>query len=185
MKIKLTAEDRYDWAANIVLEHEGLFSDNTADKGGATNYGISLRFLKNQGIDINDDGQINLMDIKSLTAKKAKKIYKQYWWDKYNYEAINSIYIATKIFDMAVNMGAHQAHILTQRACNYCGYSLKEDGILGAKSVGVLNEICLYGRQQDLKYEIEDEQKWFYENLVKEQPTLKIFLQGWLKRAEW
>lgn len=185
MTDKLTPQDRYNWAVNVILEHEGLFSENYDDPGGATNYGISLRFLKEYGIDINDDGQINLMDVKSLTLNEVKKIYKQYWWDKYHYEAINSLYIATKIFDMAVNMGAQEATILTQRACNACGHNLKVDGILGGKTLGALNEISLHGCEEDLKYELQEEQKWFYEHLCEEKPELKVFLNGWLSRAEW
>ncbi len=182
---KITPSGRYDAACNVVLEHEGLFTNNPADPGGATNYGISLRFLKSYGIDINDDGQINLMDIKSLTKEEAKAIYKKYWWDKFHYEAINSFYIATKIFDMAVNMGASQAHKLVQRACSFVGHNLKVDGILGAKSLGAINEICLHNREEDLRYEIQEEQKWFYEHLVDDHPKLKVFLKGWLNRASW
>lgn len=181
----LTPKDRFNSAVAVVLEHEGRFSDDKNDPGGATDYGISLRFLKTYGIDINDDGQINIMDIKSLTKDKAKQIFKQYWWDKFHYEAINSLYIATKVFDMAVNMGASQAHKLVQRACNQCGHNLVVDGILGGKSLGAINEISLHGREEDLKYEIQDEQKWFYEHIAEANPKLKVFLKGWLRRASW
>lgn len=180
-----TPQERFDYAVKPVFEHEGLFSNNPADPGGATNYGISLRFLKNHGIDINDDGQIDLMDVKSLTPQKAKAIYKKYWWDKYHYEAINSLAIATKILDMAVNMGAEQATKLVQRAANYCGHNLVVDGILGAKTLAAINEISQHNREQDFMDEIIDEQKWFYEHLAEEKPALKVFLKGWLRRASF
>ena len=34
----------FELAIPIVLKHEGGFADNPADPGGATNFGISLRF---------------------------------------------------------------------------------------------------------------------------------------------
>jgi lysozyme family protein len=177
--------NRFQKAVSVVLDHEGLFTNNPSDPGGATNYGISLRFLKNYGIDINDDGQINLKDIEELKPSQAQEIFKKYWWDKYNYDAINSLYLATKIFDMAVNMGAQQAHKLVQEALSYCGHKLEVDGVLGSKTLAAINEVILHNREDDLKYEIQEEQKWFYEHLADDKPALKVFLKGWLKRASW
>lgn len=173
----------FDEAVKIVLLHEGGFSNDKDDPGGATDYGISLRFLKDYGIDINEDGFINLQDIKDLDEAKARDIYRKYWWDKYHYSTINSFVIAAKVFDMAVNMGGLQAHKLVQRALNCCGYRLQDDGILGGKSFAAINEICLHGREEEFRWEIIDEQKWFYEHLVEEKPKLKKFLKGWLRRA--
>ena len=87
---------------------------------------------------------------------------------------------------MAVNMGAHEAHLLVQRALTYCGHSeIVIDGILGGKSIGAINEICLHSRQADFRIELINEAKWFYEHLVEEKPVLKKFLNGWLERASW
>jgi len=176
----LTPAERYNFAVGTLLGHEGGYSNNPADPGGATNFGITQRELTRCYARLKLPA-----DVKLLTKPQAKIYYKFEWWDKYHYEAINSLYIATKIFDMAVNMGAQQAHILAQRACNWCGHDLKVDGILGGKTLGALNEITLHNREEDLKGELINEQKWFYEHLVEEKPTLKVFLKGWLKRAEW
>ncbi|MBX9704870.1 MAG: hypothetical protein K5Q00_01335, partial [Gammaproteobacteria bacterium] len=46
MSQPITPQERYDYAASVVLLHEGKYTDHPADPGGATNYGISLRFLK-------------------------------------------------------------------------------------------------------------------------------------------
>jgi lysozyme family protein len=181
----MTPQQRFDSAVVVVLKHEGGYTNDKDDPGGATDYGISLRFLKDHGIDLNGDGEVNEMDIKALDIDKAIAIYKQYWWDKYHYEAINSLYYATKVFDMAVNMGGSQAHKLVQRACNQCGHNLVVDGILGGKSLGAINEIYLHNRGEDLEYETRDEQKWFYEHLAEEKPKFKKYLKGWLRRASW
>ena len=179
-------QGRFDFAVNAVLKHEGGFSNHPNDPGGATNYGISLRFLKEMNIHIDDDPDINIDDVKEIYFTDAIEIYKKYWWDKYHYEAINSLAVAAKIFDMAVNMGSKQAHKLTQRACQYCGHSeIEVDGILGAKTLAALNEISLHAREDDFRYELVDEQKWFYEHLVENDSRLNVFLKGWLNRAAW
>ena len=47
----------FEKAVEKVLEHEGGYVDHKADPGGATNYGISLRFVKQStGIDLDVDG---------------------------------------------------------------------------------------------------------------------------------
>jgi lysozyme family protein len=185
MTTLLTPEQRFDFAVKAVLKHEGGFSNNPEDPGGATNYGISLRFLKEMGIDFNHDGFIDINDVKEIYFTDAIDIYKKYWWDKYHYEAINSLAVASKIFDMAVNMGPSQAHKIAQESCNHCGYQLVTDGILGPKTIAALNELCLHGREEDLMIELVDNQKWFYQYLVEENTKLKPFLNGWISRAAW
>ena len=181
----ITPEQRFNYAVNVILQHEGNFSNDANDSGGATNYGISLRFIKEEGIEINHDGIIDVNDIKDMRQTDAINIYKKYWWDKYHYEAINSLSIASKIFDMAVDIGSTQAHKIAQESCNYCGHNLVVDGILGGKTIGALNEISLHGREQDLMDELIYNHTWFYENLAEEHPKLKVFLKGWLNRAAW
>ncbi len=181
----MTPQKRFDFAVNVVLKHEGGFSNNPNDPGGATNYGISLRFLKEMGIDVNHDGLININDIKEIHFSDAIDIYKKYFWDKYHYEAINSLAVATKIFDMSVNMGPLQAHRIVQEACHYNGHQLNIDGILGPKTLAALNEISLHGREEDLMNDIVDGQKWFYDHLAEDHPTLQVFLKGWMNRANY
>ena len=40
----------FESAIPTILRHEGKFEQNAADPGGVTNYGISLRWLKAQGL---------------------------------------------------------------------------------------------------------------------------------------
>ena len=52
-------------AITVILKHEGGFSNHSSDPGGATNYGISLRWLKSEGLygDLDDDGDVDIDDI--------------------------------------------------------------------------------------------------------------------------
>ena len=178
----LTPQGRFDHAVNIVLEHEGGYSNDPDDPDGETNFGITQAELKEHMKDFTSFPT----DVKDLTRIEAEYFYKIVYWDKFHYDAINSLPIATKIFDMAVNMGAHEAHELVQRALGYCGYSnLVVDGVLGGHTLAAINEVCLHGREPDLMDEIINEAKWFYEHLVEEKPILNKFLKGWLVRASW
>lgn len=159
----------FDRAMQTVLHHEGGYVDDPHDAGGATKYGISLRWLKT--VDKNADKSI----IKNLTLGTAVKLYKTHWWDRYDYDRINNEQVATKIFDLAVNMGATQAHKLAQRAVRAAtGRVLVEDGILGSKSIAAINS----ANPDILLAALRSEAACYYRSL--NQPR---FLNGWLNRA--
>jgi len=175
----LTPQERFDYALNILLQDEGGYSDNPDDPGGATNLGITQEDL--------DDYHIKFglpANVKDLTYDDAAKFYKIMWWDRFHYDAINSLHIATKIFDLAVNIGACEAHKLLQNALSYSGYSeIKVDGILGPKTISAVNECTLHGREEDLMENICEGASAYYKTIIEENTKLYKFLNGWLKRA--
>lgn len=181
---KITSEGMFNYAIEFVLNHEGRFSNNKSDPGGATNYGISLRFLKLAGIDIDGDGDIDINDILTIDKAKAREIYKSYWWDTYHYWAINDADIAKKILDLSINMGPSRAHKIAQISVNrLIDTPIKVDGKLGPKTFGAINSLIAEERANDLYGELKDNAAHYYINLVADRPELKVFLRGWLKRA--
>ncbi len=93
----------FEAAVKRVLEMEGGFVDNRHDPGGATNFGISLRYLKRlspEEADVNQDGEVNAKDIVAMTPAKAKVFYRKNWWTKYGYNRIEDADVAIKVLDM-------------------------------------------------------------------------------------
>lgn len=175
---RLSSSQRYDYALSIVLAHEGGLTENPKDPGGITNFGITQKDL--------DECHKRLKlpsSVIDLIKSDASIFYKSEYWDKYKYDSIESLHIATKIFDMAVNLGATEAHKIAQRCTETCGKKITVDGIIGPQTINDINEICFNGYEEDLMYDLQDEQKWFYQHLVEEKPELKPFLKGWLVRA--
>lgn len=176
----------FDHAVALVLQHEGGFVNHRADPGGATNYGISLRWLHAQGeldgiedFDFDQDGDVDADDIRAMSVQDARDLYYRYWWQKYNYKLILDMDIATKVFDTAVNMGGKQAHKLIQRACRADGQLLADDGALGPKSIKGINacdpRILLGAMRTECKH--------YYLGLIRNKPELATFENGWLVRA--
>lgn len=174
----------FDVAIKTILKHEGGYVNDKDDPGGATNYGVSLRFLIKTGDldrdgfldgDFDQDGDIDIDDIKKMSLDNAKNIYRLYWWDKYKYALINDDEVATKVFDLAVNMGATQAHKCVQRAIRAAnGQTLVDDGILGNQSFAAINNCPSIV----LLPAIRSEAAGFYRSLNKPK-----FIRGWLNRA--
>lgn len=170
-----------------IIELEGGFCDHENDPGGATKYGISLRWLQTQKDyelgDIDNDGDIDYDDIKEMKISDASKLYKKHWWDKYGYEGIPNQALANKLFDMAVNMGAKQAHKLLQRAINCVlgQRALVDDGILGPKSSQALQ--AALAQPLAILAALRAQQEGFYRTLVASNSKFSAFLNGWLNRA--
>lgn len=153
----------FEGAIAVVMKEEGGLSNNPADPGGLTRYGISHRSYPN-------------VDIATLTLQQAEDIIKANYW---RFDGINDQAIATKLLDMAVNLGLSEAVRLLQMALNDLGASLKVDGVFGSQSCST----CNGSNPIAVHRELQTHQQSYYVTLVAQNPSLFPFLHGWLKRA--
>lgn len=194
---------RFDLAIGTVLEHEGGYVNDPHDPGGATNYGISLRYLRTLGDldgdgwlegDLDQDGDLDVDDIRLMTVGRATEIYRDQWWNRYRYRLIQSQAVATKVFDLAVNMGPGRAHRLLQQALRACGNPVEVDGQVGAKTRAAVREAL--ARWEDKYWEpgdpwpvpgllaaLRSEAAGYYRSLVATRNERERFIRGWLRRA--
>jgi len=188
VKSKLTGDSHFDKAILETLKHEGGFVNDPVDPGGATNWGISMRYLKNRGDmdrdglldgDLDNDGDIDIDDIKSMTIEQAIDFYRSGFWDNYNYDKIDDYVIAARIFDMTVNMGARQTGLIVQRALNNSGVPTTVDGAIGPNTLKNINR----ADSEKLIVEIRFEHVKFYLALIEKKPALSKYKNGWLRRA--
>ena len=173
------------------LRYEGVSSssdgyvDHPNDRGGATKYGISYSFVKDTGnvefFDMNGDLKIDKRDIQLLTFEKAVEAYKKYFWDVFDLDDIEENEKAFLVFDAAVNHGIKGAAKLVQRALNVCGCSLKVDGIYGPKTKKALQDCAV----EDFIAAFQSKRTSLYQAIVANNPSQKVFLNGWLNRVKW
>ena len=172
-------------AFNNTLGHEGGYNEVKGDAGGATNFGVSLRFLEgvfsaDVTVDIDKDGDVDKHDIKALSKEKAQEIYYKHFWLKNKCDLISNEIIANKFFDMSVNMGLVQAAKLLQRSLNHFKlFNIVEDGKIGPKTLQAANQV----HPEQLLHVMRKECECFYLRLVEQKPQYKKFLKGWLNRA--
>lgn len=183
MNTQLSDRARFEYALDIILRHEGKFSDETHDKGGASNYGISLRYLRLKELDLNKDGIIDERDIYTVDKDIATFIYKRDWWDRYKYNKIRDLRLAGKLMDLSIWMGANQAHKILQMSLNRLGQNISVDGVLGSETFNAIDDFEIVGNSDQLLKEIRDNSVYFIINLVASNPDLTKFKRGWLLRA--
>jgi len=146
----------FNLAIDTVLTNEGGLSENPSDPGGLTNFGISQRSYPT-------------VDIRNLTRETAAAIYQRDFW---HYDAVQSQPMATKIFDMSVNMGHAAIRIL--QTC----LGVTVDGIWGPGTCAAVN-----AAGDSLLSDYRLALGRHYQNLVLANPALAQFLKGWLRRA--
>jgi lysozyme family protein len=146
----------FDIAIKTVLANEGGLCNVGDDPGGLTNFGISQKSYPN-------------IDIRALTPETAAAIYKRDFW---HYDAVQSQAMATKIFDMSVNMGHAAIRIL--QTC----LGITVDGLWGPGTCAAVN-----AAGDDLLNTYRNALSQHYQNLVLANPALAQFLKGWLRRA--
>lgn len=156
--------------APFILSWEGGFANHPNDRGGATNRGVTIATWKRQGWDKDDDGDIDVDDLKLITPDDATYIMKKNFWDRCNADNITDQSIANLLVDMAWGSGAVTAIKKVQRCLG-----LVDDGIVGRKTIAALQGKDVFDKLHTMR------EKWF-NGIVANNPTQKVFLRGWLRR---
>lgn len=179
---KSESEKRFDYCITVILSHEGGLTNNKLDPGGITDYGISLRFLRQVGLNIDDEPAIDDADIKALTKPEAISIYREYWWDKYNYAQLEHIEIVSKLFDLSVNMGESSGVKILQRSINRLqANQIAVDGILGKKTILAANTNDPIQLREQMRWCAKEK----YLTILSANPAMEWCRNGWLNRAAW
>lgn len=193
--------ERFDAAFNDLLGIEGGFVDDPVDRGGATKYGISLRFLKSAGdidedldgyadFDLDFDGDIDGVDIRKLTIGDARFLYLEHFWNALDCESFPHP-IGEMLFDQGVNGGNHAARKLLQQAINhvirshrYRTIGLQLDGAVGPLTRKYLADMIAKHGVGEIVEAYREMVKDRYMAIVRRNPSQARFLKGWLNRAE-
>jgi len=171
--------DLTNWpkALDWVFGAEGDYSDDADDAGGATRFGISLRYLKGKGSlgDIDGDGDIDAQDIRELSRTSAAPFYRMDFWDKCRCGDM-PFPLAVIIFDQAVNTGSRTAARMLQKHVG-----AKPDGVIG--SITLSKAIVQFRRNPTwFVASYMGKRSHYYHDISVKNPTLEKFINGWFNR---
>ena len=162
---------------------EGRYSNNPADTGGATCWGITETVARKHDYT---------GDMRLLPRETAIEIYKAEFWAAPGFDrvALLSEKIAQTLFDIGVNMGVETAAMFLQRALNamndgqHLFFNMVIDGKLGATTLGNLHTYLTHRATQNgelvLWRAINCLRGARYIELTEGRPADKDFIFGWI-----
>jgi lysozyme family protein len=168
---------------DALIDREGGYVANAADRGGPTCWGITEAVARRQGYD---------GDMRALPRDEAAAIYRRLYWLRPRFDAVGerAPALAAELFDTGVNMGPAVAVGFLQRALNalnrgggdYADIAL--DGVIGPKTLGALDAfLARRGVEGEavLTTAIDALQGARYVGLAEQRPADEAFVYGWLK----
>lgn len=173
----------FDDAFACTVGHEGSFSDDPADSGGATRFGITEAVARECGYTG------SMID---LPFEQAQAIAKARYWDTLNLDRVAALSgpIAAELFDTGYNMGTGRAAQFLQRLLNALNRQQKDypdltvDGDIGPATLSALTAFLeLRGSEGGdvLLTALNCMQGRAYITLVERREKDERFLYGWLR----
>ena len=149
----------FERALKTTLLSEGGYSNNPADPGGATMYGVTQavfwRYLSEHGQP--------LRSVRSITGAEMSDIYRARYWEPVTQGRawpLNAV-----LFDVAVNSGVGTALWMLEQARPKV-------------------EVSSPDRMHALALAVLDVREQFFRDLVRRRPAMLVFLRGWLRRVQ-
>ncbi|WGS51549.1 lytic transglycosylase domain-containing protein [Paraburkholderia sp. D15] len=163
----------------IILKHEGGFVNSQTDNGGATNHGIAWAAW--QAYAKEDLGlEPTLDNLRALSETQAEVIYLKRYWEPKGFCKFRDARVALMVYDWTVTSGgaAKQIQMMLNQKYNS---AVSEDGGMGPQTVNALVSVP---DQDKLLSDITTLRKAYYNQLVVNDPSQIVYLQGWLNRVD-
>ena len=155
----------FEACLKFVLHHEGLWSDDPRDPGGATMKGVTLAVYREYlGRDASKD------ELRNISDSHLHDLYKSRYWDKAKCGDLKPG-VDLSVFDLAVNGGVGRAAKILQRCVGAI-----EDGAIGPKTMALVNALLA----KDLVIKFAEERRNFYKSLK----AFEYYGKGWLRRTD-
>jgi hypothetical protein len=155
---------RFDVCMPFIFKAEGGYSDNPADPGGPTNFGITIATLR----AYEGDPNLTADDVKKLTRTVAREIYRTAYWNRMQCGALPAG-LDLEVFDFGVNSGPAESVKTLQ-------------GLVGVTQDGSVGPITLAAVRQfnvgDLIGRFAQARLAFCQSL-----NMPEFEQGWASRV--
>jgi lysozyme family protein len=158
------ATHTYDEALRRLLAHEGGYTNHPADRGGPTNFGITIhdyrRYVKHDA---------SAADVRAMNLNEAQSIYRAKYWNAMRCDALPAG-VDYCVFDYGVNSGTGRAPKVLQRVLG-----VAVDGMIGPATIAaacacdaaqIINAVC-------------DERLHYLQRLK----TWPVFGKGWARRV--
>lgn len=157
----------FDKYAPTLIRLEGGYSWHPDDKGGPTCQGVTLRTYQDFfGKDKTKD------DLREMTYGEWSHIMKSGYWNRCRADEIDNQSVAEIMVDWCVNSGGTGIRKVQEIV------GCKPDGIVGPITLSLINT----SDAEQLFQRIWNARQQYYINIVKRNPSQKVFMNGWMNR---
>ncbi len=165
-----TTEPPFESALRFTRWSEGNLSDDPADHGGLTKWGITQstydawRFTR----------KLPKLSVADMTVEEMRSIYKATFWDAGTCQPMPAK-LGIAHFDWCVNHGPYAAKRMLQTVLG-----VTVDGQIGQATLSAIHD---QDQGELINAYIQARREW-YEQEALDEPSQERFLAGWLNRCD-
>lgn len=174
--------------AKEIVAREGGYVNDPDDPGGATNFGVTIQTMRDLGLDLDRDGDVDIRDVKILSRDQAEAIFVRHYYENPGIAQLPEP-LQASVFDMYVNAGGNAVKIL-QRLLRQMGQNIAIDGVIGPQTAEAAHT-AFHAAPAHLVDAYGIARRNYYFRLADRRPSSRKFARtrrggkgGWIKRAE-
>lgn len=168
---------------NELIEREGGYVNHPSDRGGPTNYGITLAVARRNGYS---------GDMRDMPRSFAVSLYERKYWNSVGLDSLPAGDLQITLFDFCVHSGPSRPGKALQRSLNVLNRRERDyddlvvDGKVGPATVGALN--ALVRKRGPVAVRVVDSmvngiRQAFLIGLAERAESQEAFSYGWAHRV--
>lgn len=169
--------DKVDALIDRLLVREGGYVNHSADRGGPTNFGVTQATLSAWR-----ERPVTAADVQAMGKDEARAIYRDRYFIKPGFDAVQDPELQELLFDYAVNSGPGAAAKGLQAALKAMGlYAGEIDGGIGPQTKAAVRS-C--NNIPELYYRTKCERYELFLRFIGHDPAQAVFATGWANRMD-
>ena len=169
--------DFHDRIIRDAIAREGGYVDHPADRGGPTNYGITLKTAR----AVSGDPKFTKEALAQMTEDDAAEIYKRLYMAPFAalsaFAVFNRPDIMKFLFNAAVQHGSSGAIKMLQQALG----DVEVDGVLGPKTQRAIN-LSPLDAVDAFFVRLISARAMYYSEILRHNQSQRVFAAGWFRR---
>ncbi len=152
-----------------IVKREGGYVNHPNDKGGPTNFGITLGTLKAH----RNNQSLTADDVRNMPRSEAEAIYRFRYIQKPGFDQIKDEALLEQVIDAGVNHGVTAASMFLQRAVG-----VRADGKVGPQTIAALEKLprsVAFAR-------FTSERALYFGAILEKNKSQLVFAAGWFNR---